>query len=75
MRNREEIVVRLAAVEAEIESIGGRIQHLSGVVKDGSPDWLQALEALAAAYQRRNALRVQAEHLRWVLEPVTQLAS
>lgn len=75
MRNSEEIVTRLAEVESEIESITGTIQHLGVVVKDGRPDWMQALEALAAAYQRRNALRVQAENLRWVLAPITQLAS
>jgi hypothetical protein len=75
MRNREEIADRLTAVESEIESVCATIQRLSIVVKDGGPGWLQALEVLAATYQRRNALRAQAENLRWVLTPITQLAS
>lgn len=75
MRYREEIDARLAAVEAELETVCATIQNLAQVVAHGEPDWLRALEALAAAYQRRNALRVQAENLRWVLTPVTTLAS
>jgi hypothetical protein len=75
MRNREEIVARLTTVQSELDEVNAAIQRLVPVVQRGDAGWLQALEVLAAAYQRRNALRVQAENLQWVLTPMTQLAS
>jgi hypothetical protein len=75
MRNKEEIADRLAAVEAKLDEVAATIQRLALVVTRGDAGWMQALEVLASAYQRRNALRVQAENLRWVLTPMKQLAS
>jgi hypothetical protein len=75
MRNREEIVARLAAVDSELDEVGATIQRLAPVVTRGDANWMQALEVLATAYQRRNALRMQIEKLQWVLAPITQLAS
>jgi hypothetical protein len=75
MRNREEIVARLADVEAELEEVNATIQRLAPAVQRGDAGWLQALEVLAGEYQRRKALRAQAESLQWILAPITQLAS
>ena len=59
MRNREEIAARLAAVERELDEVGATIARLKPVVARGDAGWMQALEMLATAYQRRNALRIQ----------------
>jgi hypothetical protein len=75
MRGQDEIVARLAATEAELAALMTTIQQLSSRVQAGEPGWLQALEVLAQAYQRRNALRVQRENLTWVLAPSTQVVS
>jgi hypothetical protein len=75
MRSRIEVLDRLAVIESELAEVNSTIQRLTPVVARGDTGWLQSLEVLAAAYQRRNALRAQEENLHWVLTPITQLAS
>ena len=75
MRGRDEVSARLIATEADLAALTTTIQRLSSLVTAGEPGWLQALEKLAQAYQRRNALRVHRENLTWVLAPDTQLIS
>jgi hypothetical protein len=73
MRCETEVRARLLAGELEMQVLGADISRLSLEVKVGGEGWRRALETLSARIERRRALQVQLDSLRWVLTPESSL--
>lgn len=67
MRCEDEVQARLIADERELQQLDDEIARLRIQVKIGDDGWRDALERLAIRNERRRALLVQLDSLRWVL--------